>query len=329
MTTAAPRFPGGYADYIVHHERQPGIGSLAGWRGRDGTEAGRGEPNPEQLERYIEQWLLLAGPNSRPRPATSSTPTGPTSTTRCGWASSPRPSRSRSSFTARCCRSSGSRRRAMARCSRPSISARGSEPISTRCRSGTRRSRIAPGTPSASRCTRSPSGRWRCTIPGARERLAAPDPRLQPPLSASRPGGSARRRGRRLGLDHQPARPDQGPGPPGRRGQSKHVLDLERDRQARGCLEPVDRRAGGTKRLPAQSPDRRASARARRRLSLRQRRPGDRPGGLVRSAGADRARRRRRGRHLRAAIRSSPPAAAAWRRPPKVSRFGLEFRRRP
>jgi anaerobic selenocysteine-containing dehydrogenase len=43
-----------YADYIVHHERSPGIGPLAGWRGADGTQAGTGEPNPDQLQRYIE-----------------------------------------------------------------------------------------------------------------------------------------------------------------------------------------------------------------------------------------------------------------------------------
>ena len=28
-----PRYPGGYADYIVNHERAPGIGPLAGFRG--------------------------------------------------------------------------------------------------------------------------------------------------------------------------------------------------------------------------------------------------------------------------------------------------------
>ena len=49
-----PRFPGGYPDYIVNHERQPGIGSLAGWRGPSGDETGRGAPNPDQLARYIE-----------------------------------------------------------------------------------------------------------------------------------------------------------------------------------------------------------------------------------------------------------------------------------
>ncbi|MGH7103864.1 MAG: molybdopterin-dependent oxidoreductase [Acetobacteraceae bacterium] len=42
-----------YADYIVHHQRKPGIGPLAGWRG-EGTDSGRGAPNPHQLERYIE-----------------------------------------------------------------------------------------------------------------------------------------------------------------------------------------------------------------------------------------------------------------------------------
>ena len=43
-----------YADYIANHERKPGIGPLAGWRGRDGAKHGRGAPNPEQLDRYIE-----------------------------------------------------------------------------------------------------------------------------------------------------------------------------------------------------------------------------------------------------------------------------------
>ena len=41
-----------YADYIVNHERKPGIGPLAGFRG-DGTAVGRGAPNPDQIARYI------------------------------------------------------------------------------------------------------------------------------------------------------------------------------------------------------------------------------------------------------------------------------------
>jgi anaerobic selenocysteine-containing dehydrogenase len=42
-----------YADYIVRHERAPGVGLLAGWRG-DGTRHGKGAPNPQQIERYRE-----------------------------------------------------------------------------------------------------------------------------------------------------------------------------------------------------------------------------------------------------------------------------------
>lgn len=48
------KYPGGYADYIVNHERAPGIGPLAGWRGEDGESHGKGAPNPNQLDRYIE-----------------------------------------------------------------------------------------------------------------------------------------------------------------------------------------------------------------------------------------------------------------------------------
>ena len=43
-----------YADYIVRHERRPGIGPLAGFRGREGDRTGRGSANPDQLKRYIE-----------------------------------------------------------------------------------------------------------------------------------------------------------------------------------------------------------------------------------------------------------------------------------
>jgi anaerobic selenocysteine-containing dehydrogenase len=43
-----------YADYIVNHERAPGMGPLAGWRGKRGDRIGKGEPNPDQLRRYID-----------------------------------------------------------------------------------------------------------------------------------------------------------------------------------------------------------------------------------------------------------------------------------
>jgi sulfite dehydrogenase (quinone) subunit SoeA len=48
------KFPGGYPDYIANHERKPGIGPLAGWRGADGDAQGAGAANPNQLQRYIE-----------------------------------------------------------------------------------------------------------------------------------------------------------------------------------------------------------------------------------------------------------------------------------
>ena len=44
-----------YADYIVNHQRKPGLGPLAGWRDMaPGTKGARGAPNPDQLDHYIE-----------------------------------------------------------------------------------------------------------------------------------------------------------------------------------------------------------------------------------------------------------------------------------
>jgi anaerobic selenocysteine-containing dehydrogenase len=43
-----------YADYIVRHERKPGVGPLAGFRGRQGESIGKAPPNPDQLRRYVE-----------------------------------------------------------------------------------------------------------------------------------------------------------------------------------------------------------------------------------------------------------------------------------
>jgi len=47
------KFPNGYSDYIVNHERQPGVGPLAGWRG-DGNEFGKGAINKNQIHEYID-----------------------------------------------------------------------------------------------------------------------------------------------------------------------------------------------------------------------------------------------------------------------------------
>jgi sulfite dehydrogenase (quinone) subunit SoeA len=49
----AAKFPGGFAQYMVEHERAPGVGLLAGWRGAEGDRHGKGAPNPDQLKRYV------------------------------------------------------------------------------------------------------------------------------------------------------------------------------------------------------------------------------------------------------------------------------------
>ncbi len=63
-----PKYPGGYPDYMVNHERSPGIGPLAGWRGAKGDEFGRGAANPNQLEAYVEHgcfWKHELAPGER------------------------------------------------------------------------------------------------------------------------------------------------------------------------------------------------------------------------------------------------------------------------
>jgi len=57
-----------YADYLVNHERRPGVGPLAGWRGEGGEGKGRGAPNPEQLDKYIENggfWVDHIAPEAQ------------------------------------------------------------------------------------------------------------------------------------------------------------------------------------------------------------------------------------------------------------------------
>ena len=49
-----------YPDFIVNYERAPGIGFLAGWRGKDGKSSLRGAPNPKQWEAYIANKSFFA-----------------------------------------------------------------------------------------------------------------------------------------------------------------------------------------------------------------------------------------------------------------------------
>ena len=118
-----------------------------------------------------------------------------------------------------------------------------SRPTSTRCRSGTRRSRRRRSTADDIRCMRSRSGRCTCTIPGARR---TPGCGRSPARTAS---SCTARPLRGLGLvdddwvwieSHQ--RPGQGADPADRRRQPGHGLDLERHRQAPRRLEAEGRR---------------------------------------------------------------------------------------
>ncbi|CAM9432692.1 unnamed protein product, partial [Phaeothamnion confervicola] len=49
-----------YPDFIVNYERAPGIGFLAGWRGKAGESPLRGEPNPGQWDAYIANKSFFA-----------------------------------------------------------------------------------------------------------------------------------------------------------------------------------------------------------------------------------------------------------------------------
>jgi len=63
--TGAQKFKD-YADYIINHERRPGVGPLAGWRvgvaeGQSTLQHGRGGPNPAQLDEYIKNGGFWVG----------------------------------------------------------------------------------------------------------------------------------------------------------------------------------------------------------------------------------------------------------------------------
>ena len=75
-TTGAPRYPGGYADYIVNHERAPGhrpARRLARRRRQRSSAAAR--PIRSQLEAYVGERLLLAARTGADRSASTSSPT--------------------------------------------------------------------------------------------------------------------------------------------------------------------------------------------------------------------------------------------------------------
>jgi hypothetical protein len=196
-----PAYPGGYADYMVNHERKPGIGPLSGWRGEDGDKTGAARPTPTSSKRYIENGGFHGG-HDRARGgayfkhANAGLPQD--------WAIEKgirrRPSLTIFQLYSNRCASSSSPPRAMGIASRPSARAAGSRPISTRCLlvsavRGRDGGRMRP-----SRCTRSRSARCTCIIPGARRTRGCGRSRRRTALCPSRSRCEAGFGRRRLGL---------------------------------------------------------------------------------------------------------------------------------
>ena len=167
------------ADFIVRYERAPGIGFLAGWRGADGSKSFVGEPNPEAVGGLREARGVLRLPPARGAPRGTASPTAATSSSRSGRASSARSrpitlqlwSEPLQKFRLAGQGLYAGRSRAIP------WTRSGSRPTSTRCRSGTRRSKAQ-----RSDARRVPAVRDHAAadgdvpLVGLAERVAAPDP---------------------------------------------------------------------------------------------------------------------------------------------------------
>ena len=265
----SPKFPGGYPDYIVNHERRPGIGPLAGHRGKNGGDFGRGEPNPRQLEQYIADGCFHVHHLPEHMRYFRHVNRDYIDWARRQGLSPHADAGDLPALQRADAEDAAGRARARRRC----------------CRPRQHRQRIEtyfdplpfwyPPFEDAHACDRGLSAARHhaaadgdVSLLGLAERLAAPDPRRQPALHEPGARRRARHQRRRLGVDRQPHRPRQGAGEADGRRQCRHGVDLERHRQAGRRLGPRPRRAGSHARLPAQSPDRRAAAGAARRLPL-------------------------------------------------------------
>jgi anaerobic selenocysteine-containing dehydrogenase len=88
-----------YPDFVVNFQPQPGVGFLMGWRGKDGTEHLRGEPNPKQWEMYAKnncvfQYHMPEDQQymrnwNQPTWTSPRTRAGASATTRCSWRCTP------------------------------------------------------------------------------------------------------------------------------------------------------------------------------------------------------------------------------------------------
>jgi anaerobic selenocysteine-containing dehydrogenase len=183
----SPEIPD-YADYMVNHERKPGIGPLAGWRGRRGP-TGAARPTPTQLDALHREWRLLSCPSRRAR-ISSTVERGLSGLGgRDGLFDSPQPYDVPALFEP-------------LRKFQLAAEGHGDRQPPDRCARGSRLFRPAADLVSAVRgtmstgnipSTRSPSARWRCIIPGARRtrgcgRSTADNRSTCPATLGARPG---------------------------------------------------------------------------------------------------------------------------------------------
>ena len=189
-----PRYPGLYADYLVNHERRPGIGPLGGWRGAAGDRLRPRRAEPAPARALCRERLLLEA-SAAGGAALFQTRQQAYLEPRSRWACSMPPSRSCCSFMSSRCSVSGSPPRDTA------IAAAGRASRARRdlFRSAAVLVQAARGGPHRPRDVRppraDPAADGDVSLLGLAERLAAADPRLQP--SAFAPGARAEARARR------------------------------------------------------------------------------------------------------------------------------------
>ena len=233
-------YPGGLKDYMVWHERRPGIGMLSGWRGHEEDKQGMGEPNRRQLDRYIENGCFWRG--EIPEKARFYRFANRDF---FDWAI-PRGFLDKPQQIVLQLYSEPLRKFQLA-----------AEGHGTRQPPDHLRARVSQGfdpLPSwyppfgaqadsdGYRAARHhPASDAHVSFLGRAERLAAPDPGAQSAVHRAQAGRAPRPRRRRLGVDRKPARPGEGRDQADGRREPGHGVDLERDRQAQRRVEPVAR----------------------------------------------------------------------------------------
>ncbi len=297
-------YPGGLKDYMVWHERRPGIGMLSGWRGHEEDKQGMGEPNRRQLDRYIENGCFWRG--EIPEKARFYRFANRDF---FDWAI-PRGFLDKPQQIVLQLYSEPLRKFQLA-----------AEGHGTRQPPDHLRARVVQGfdpLPSwyppfgaaadsegyvLHAITQRPMHMYHSW--GGQNAWLRQIQARNPALHRAQAGRAPRPRRRRLGVDRKPARPGEGRDQADGRREPGHGVDLERDRQARRRMESLGDRAGIHEGLPAQPRDLGIAAAAAGRASLCQYRSGDGAGGVVRSQGAPEEVRAGGGGRNRAELRSA------------------------